>query len=241
MQKLLVSVRGPIEAVEACKGGAHIADVEYPFSALGTSYPLNIFSVKQRLAGTVYKKILVSTNIGEKQSNRGTACQSAVGVAIAGADLVKCGLAGLDLKEAIYLGELIVRSVKKFTKNKKIYPAVFVDDEQFEVFNPFKDGIKLIEKIKADGLLIDTYDKEIGKGLLDYCSLTDIKNFVKKCHSINKEAWIAGSINIDQLPSIWKTNVDVVCVRGAACEVSEKGRAGDVKQKIVKELIKTIP
>jgi hypothetical protein len=42
MQRLLVSVRGPNEAVAAAKGGAHIADVEFPGSALGTPYPLNI-------------------------------------------------------------------------------------------------------------------------------------------------------------------------------------------------------
>lgn len=39
MGRLLVSVRGPNEAVEAAKGGAHIADVEFPGSALGTLYP----------------------------------------------------------------------------------------------------------------------------------------------------------------------------------------------------------
>jgi len=41
-QRLLVSVRGPNEAVQAAKGGAQIADAEYPASALGTTYPLNI-------------------------------------------------------------------------------------------------------------------------------------------------------------------------------------------------------
>ena len=37
LQRLLVSVRGPNEAVAAAKGGAHIADVEYPASALGAA------------------------------------------------------------------------------------------------------------------------------------------------------------------------------------------------------------
>jgi len=31
------------------KGGARIADVEYPASALGTPYPLNILAVRERL------------------------------------------------------------------------------------------------------------------------------------------------------------------------------------------------
>ncbi len=33
MGRLLISVRGPNEALEAAKGGAHIADVEFPGSA----------------------------------------------------------------------------------------------------------------------------------------------------------------------------------------------------------------
>ena len=55
MQKLLVSIRGPKEAIAAAKDGAHIADVEYPASALGTPYPLNIYSVRNRLNKAKYK------------------------------------------------------------------------------------------------------------------------------------------------------------------------------------------
>ena len=53
--------------------------------------------------------------------------------------------------------------------------------------------------------------------------------------------WIAGSINIDELPALWKTGVDVICVRGAACEQTGKGRFGEVKAKIVHELVATMP
>ena len=53
MGRLLVSVRGPNEALAAAEGGAHIADVEYPASALGTPYPLNIWAVPPYLGGFV--------------------------------------------------------------------------------------------------------------------------------------------------------------------------------------------
>src|SRR5437899_11061131 len=102
MQRLLVSVRGPVEAIEAAKGGAAIADVEFPASALGTPYPLNIDAVCRRLRRHRFKKVLVSTNIGEDQAVRATACQAALGVASAGADLIKFGLAKLSLDEATY-------------------------------------------------------------------------------------------------------------------------------------------
>ena len=94
MGRLLISVRGPNEALAAAKGGAHIADVEYPASALGTPYPLNIKAVRGRLDSESFKGVPISTNIGEDQPRRSTACQAALGVALAGADYIKCGLAG---------------------------------------------------------------------------------------------------------------------------------------------------
>lgn len=241
-QKLLVSIRGPLEAFNAARGGAHIADVEYPASALGTPYPLNILSVKNKLIKSGYKRVKVSTNIGEQQFVRSNSCQAALGVTLAGADIIKCGMAEQTFESASYLGDSIVRTIRKFFgKKKKVIPAVFVDDDMQRFFIPFKEGVKFLESINADGLLIDTFNKLIGKGLLDYCNVRDIKSFVRKCHDVKKEAWIAGSITKEQLTPLWKTGVDVICVRGAACEDKGNGRFGEVKSEIVKELVKTIP
>jgi len=241
-QKLLVSVRGPNEAIEAAKGGAHIADVEYPVSALGTPYPFNINSVRDILNKMKFKKVLVSTNIGELQMVRATACQSVLGVALSGADIIKFGLAEETFESASYLGDNIVRTVRKFfVKKKLLIPAVFVDKDMTRYFEPFEEGAKLAAKIKADGILIDTYNKSIGKGLLNYCKTTDVEKFVKDCHAKKIQAWIAGSISIDELPKLWDTGVDVICVRGAACAVSKKGRFGEVKSEIVKKLVATMP
>lgn len=238
MGRLLVSVRGPKEALEAVKGGALIADVEYPGSALGTPYPLNINAVRNRLNKNGYKKIPISTNIGEEQRIRSNSCQAALGVALAGADYIKLGFAGLDLNAAIYLGRNLVRTIKKWFPKKKVYPAVF-PEERFRIsFDPLKDGHKLVKEIKCDGLLIDTYDKGIGKGLLDYYKLKELKKFVNSLHKINSEAWLAGSISKEELPALWKTGVDVICVRGAVCENFDgEDRFGEVKKEIVKDLL----
>lgn len=241
MQRLLVSVRGPIEAIEAAKGGAHIADVEYPASALGTPYPLNILSVRQRLDRNRFKRIKISTNIGEEQKVRSSSCQAALGVAIAGADYIKLGFAGLNYDEAVYLGDSIVRTIKKWFPKKKVYPAVFPEYKYSKLFDLLKDGPKLVKEINCAGLLIDTFKKDIGKGLMDYYSIKELKKFVSDLHKLKKEAWLAGSITKEQLPALWKTGVDVICVRGAACEKLEgEGRFGKVKNEIVSVLIKTI-
>lgn len=238
MGRLLVSVRGPNEALAAAKGGAHIADVEYPASALGTPYPLNIKAVRQHLDGAGFNKIPISTNIGEEQPVRSTACQAALGVAVAGADFIKFGLAGYNLKSAIYLGGNLVRTVREWFPKCKVYPAVFPEEEFAACLDPLSEGPKLVEEIDCDGLLIDTYRKDIGMGLLDYYDLDQLRQFAKALHSLGKEAWLAGSIAKHELPALWKTGVDVVCIRGAACTTLQgEGRFGGVSTSVVAELV----
>jgi uncharacterized protein (UPF0264 family) len=242
MQRLLVSVRGPVEALEAATGGAAIADVEFPASALGTPYPLNIRAVRDRLRNGAFGRVLVSTNIGEEQAVRATACQAALGVAAAGADLLKFGLARLDLDAATYLGRSIVRTVRHWHRSKKLYPVVFVDDDLRATLDPVRSGPVLASAIGADGLLIDTYDKNAGRGLLDFVAVDELGSLVRTMHRRGKEAWLAGSITRDDLPVLWATGVDVICVRNAACVPTRSPtRFGRVRASIVKRLVETIP
>ncbi len=236
MQRLLVSVRGRNEALEAVKGGAHIVDAEYPKSALGTPYPLNIWTIRK----SVPKRVLVSTNIGEEQARRSTAAQAVLGVATAGADIIKAGLAGMDNKEASYLARSIVRTVKHWYPRKKVIPTFFADTKLAKILDPIEEAPALASKVTADGVLIDTFDKSKGRRLIDYYDYDDIKIFVRACHKLHTEAWIAGSIKKEELPFFWETGVDVICVRGAACGRTDD-RMGRVKTEIVNELVKTIP
>ncbi|MCJ7497133.1 MAG: (5-formylfuran-3-yl)methyl phosphate synthase [candidate division Zixibacteria bacterium] len=237
-QKLLISVRGKKEAIDAYRGGAHIIDVEYPKSALGTPYPLNIQAVRKALPG----KIKVATNIGEEQrERRSTACQAVLGVALAGADIIKVGLAGYSYKEASYLGRSVVRTIKHWFPRKKVIPAVFADKDKRKFFDPIKEGPKLGKRIKADGILIDTFSKRSKQNrLTNLLTLEEIIKFVSKCHSNKLEAWIAGSITVEEIPKLWKTGVDVICVRGAACKKGTS-RMSKISRNLVEKLIATIP
>ena len=236
MQRLLVSVRGKNEALEAVKGGAHIADAEYPVSALGTPYPLNIWTIRK----SIPKRVLVSTNIGEEQARRSTAAQAVLGVATAGADIIKAGLAKMDSKEAAYLADSIVRTVKHWYPKKLVIPTFFADTNLAKILDPIEEAPAVAAKVKADGVLIDTFEKTKGKRLVDYYDFDDIAEFVKTCHRRRLQAWIAGSITKEELPSFWKTGVDVICVRSAACGKTDD-RMGKVKEAIVRELVGTIP
>jgi (5-formylfuran-3-yl)methyl phosphate synthase len=241
-QRLLVSVRGPSEALAALRGGAQIADVEYPASALGTPYPLNIAATVAAIRRARIRAVQVSTNIGETQHMRANACQAALGVATAGAHLIKFGLAELPLEAAIYQGQTVIRTVRRWYPRRKLYPAVFVDDSMQRFFKPLSDSPKLAKAIRADGVLIDTFDKGIGKGLRHYCTVNELRAWCTRMHDMGKEAWLAGSIGIDDLPELWAAGADVICVRGAACRTDKsKGRFGEVDTGIVRRLVATLP
>lgn len=239
MQRLLVSVRGKNEAIEAVKGGAHIIDAEFPGSALGTQYPLNIYAIRE----AVPLDRLVATNIGEKQFIWSTASQAAVGVAFVGADIIKAGLAELRPKLALRVLKRIVHHVKYWFPWKIVIPVFFADEKLRKYIEPTYKSQEIALKAGAQGVLIDTFDKTKGRDLLSYYSLEDIKRFAKICHSAKLEAWVAGSITKEQMPDLWRTGIDVICVRVAACEVGKKApvRMGRIKKELVADLVNTIP
>lgn len=241
MQRLLVNVRGPIEADEAAKGGAHIVDIMYPAtSETGTPYPLNILSVRGELS-RYHPGILISTNVGETQIERSTVCQAALGVATAGADIIRCSLAELSFEAAAYLGDSIVRTVKKFYPQKKVVPVLFMDRDMQRFLKPLEEGSELLHRIKADGILISVHSKLSRKSLLDFLSPSEIMSFTSQIHQQKKEVWIAGRIGAEDLPELWKTGIDVICVRQAACEIDDSNPLGNVKAEQVKFLVNTIP
>ena len=242
MQRLLVSVRGPTEALAAARGGCQIADVEYPASALGTPYPLNIGAVRARLKGAGFGDVRISTNVGETPYDRANACQAALGVATAGADYIKFGLGELPLEAAAYQGKSIVRTVRQYYPRASLLPAVFVDKDLQRFFKPLEESPDLVQQIESDGVLIDTFEKSRGMGLLDYCTVADIEKLVLELHKLKRQVWIAGSITYEEMGDLWRTGVDVICVRSAACKPTKgHGRFGDVDRDIVARLVASIP
>ena len=213
-------------------------DVEYPGSALGTPYPLNIQTVRKYVPSCR----LVATNIGEKQYVWATASQAALGVAIAGADIIKVGLAELRPRRATDVMERVVRNVKKWFPEKILIAAFFAEEELRRILDPVTQSQEAALTAKADGILVDTFFKERGKSLLDHLTIQELEVFVERCHQNSLEAWIAGSITRQQMPDLWKTGVDVICIREAATEKEGRPRRmGKVSRELVEELAKTIP
>jgi uncharacterized protein (UPF0264 family) len=163
-------------------------------------------------------------------------------VALAGADFIKFGLAEQSPAAAAYLANSIVRTVRRWFPRKRLIPSVFLDTDMTRFFHPLRDGPGLVAEVKADGLLIDTFNKSIELGLLDYLDLKDIRKLAATLHSSGRECWIAGSIVLEELPALWATGIDVVCVRAAACRPTEGvGRFAQVDASVVRKLVDTLP
>jgi uncharacterized protein (UPF0264 family) len=75
-------------------------------------------------------------------------------------------------------------------------------------------------------------------GLLDLWSWDDVENFIQEAHDRNVLVALAGSIKKEDLPPIRDLGADVVGIRGAACEKSD--RQGKIVKERVQELVKYI-
>ena len=136
----------------------------------------------------------------------------------------------------------VIKQVRFFFKKRPstMIATFFADEALRGIFDPVSNGAELAAYAKADGVLIDTFDKDCGKGLLDWMDIKEIRRFAQNCHSRDQEAWIAGSIVGDQMSELWSAGVDVICVRGATCETGA-GRQGKVSAELVFQLTRAIP
>jgi uncharacterized protein (UPF0264 family) len=192
-QHLLVAVRGPNEAAEAVEGGADLVDVEAA-SASGTPYPLNIRGVRDRLVEMGRPDVLVSTSIGKVPHSRALASQAALGVAVAGADIVRFGLAEQTLKSASYLATNLIRTVRALAPGpKKLLPVIYVDEDMRRFLRPFEEGPELAVESKADGVVLDVFNERLGVGVLDTCRPDQIAGFAAALHEHGKEPGCPGS------------------------------------------------
>ena len=215
---LLVSVRGPNEALDAATGGATRIDVIGPATPIGTPYPLNLYSIKGRLLAAQQRSVRISAPVSAEHASRAAAAQAALGLCAAGADVVRFAVVDLTLGAAAYLGDSIVRTVRSLGGGgRHVVPVVYVDRAQRRFFQPFREGPELARRCGADGLMVDTHDRLAGRGLLDDVSIEEIATFATEMHEMNMEAWVGGGIGIDAMDALRASGVDVVCVRRAAC------------------------
>lgn len=200
--RLLVSARDAAEAVVALEAGADVIDLKEPRGgALGM---VDVAEIRRAVAAVGRRRPVSATTGDGSPDDPATVLAAATAVAETGVDYVKVGLfpgAGRRaLIETLGLG-LAART--------RLVAVLFAD-------HGFDAG--LIAPLAAAGfagLVVDTAGKRQGR-LGDHLSAADLAAAVASCHAEGLFCGLAGSVRLDDIPSLAALAPDLIGVRGAA-------------------------
>ncbi|MCW4005587.1 MAG: hypothetical protein NWF04_03175 [Candidatus Bathyarchaeota archaeon] len=233
--KLLVSPVDEQEAQQAIKGGADIIDAKNPKEGpLGANFPWVIKNIRT----ITPKDRAVSCTLGDLPYLPGSVSLAAFGAASLGVDYVKVSLLEMHMKaEAVDLLKCVVRAVREVGSKAFVVAVGYADAVRVGSVDPF-----LVPEVAwesgCDFAMLDTAVKD-GKTLFDALTAQQLQKFVDKAHGYGLKVALAGSLKKEQLLVLCGLGVDVIGLRGAACE-GEDRVVGRITQEKVRELVKTV-
>lgn len=229
--RLLVSVRTPIEAERAIRGGADIVDVKDPAQgALGMASPAALAGVARILeASERYGSCALGELAEWEQRTDFDLPASYV--------WCKLGLAGcggrLDWRA---LWNRVRTGVESQGTVRDWIAVVYADWQQAEA--PAPDSLLDFAATEGcAGILLDTWSKT-GPGTLDLWSLDRLIQFRMDCHAGNLPFALAGRIDEQQLEQVSIIAPDIVGFRSAACR--KFNREGEVDENLVSRISKRL-
>ena len=228
--KLLISTNNEIEALDAVTDGADIIDIKNPEEgSLGANFPWIIKKIK-KIADV--ENLEASATIGDLNLS-GTASLAALGAASCGVDYVKVGLKVESEKDAKNLANAVVRAVKNYESKIDVVIAGYADFSKNNLMNCMKIP-EVATAAGADFVMLDTLTKNKNKNLFDYLTYDELRNFADDAHDFGLGVALGGSLNEEHIVPLHKISIDVIGIRGAACEMNN--RNGMIKKEKVREL-----
>jgi uncharacterized protein (UPF0264 family) len=229
--KLLISPKDELEALEAITGGADIIDVKNPLEgSLGANYPWVIKKIKDLTP----KGIEVSCTLGDAPNIPGSFSLAAFGAASLGVEYVKVGLYGQKtLDEGIFLLQQINRAAKLANPMIKVVAAGYADAQKIGALSPSLIP-EAAYRARIDIAMLDTAVKD-GKTLFDNQTIEQLKEFVTSARSFKLQVALAGSLQKQDLSTVYSLGVDIVGFRGAACIGGDRN-GGRITHQLVEEL-----
>ena len=233
--KLLISPKNEAEAVEAVAGGADIIDVKNPKEGpLGANFPWVIKRIRQ----ITPKNTEVSCTLGEVPNLPGSMALAALGAATTGVNYIKAGFYGLKTpEEAVYLMENVTKAAKEYNPSIKVVASGYADANRISALDPLLVP-EIARESQADIAMLDTAIKD-GKTLFTFLTKSQLQCFVDAAHSYGLKAALAGSLQKEDLPTVFALGADVVGLRGAACTLSDRVN-GQITREKVQELVKIV-
>ena len=202
--RLLVSVRNPTEAAAALDGGADLIDIKEPARGpMGMSDPDTTAAIIHAVAGL--RPVTVAL---------GHAGDQGVPLPPTTVKICKVGLPASN-----HPWRPALRACCERFRAARVMPVVYAD--QRDNGGPSVDDVlQWVVTYRACGLVIDTSNKN--GGLLDWISITRLRRAVADAHARGLMIGLAGSLDTRTVPKLAALSPDLIGVRGAACDRSDR-------------------
>lgn len=218
--KVLISPSNLEEAAAVLNGGADIVDIKNPAEgSLGASFPWVIREVAALAAG---RPAVLSATLGDLPYKPGTAALAAWGAIQAGAGYIKAGLHGMRTEaEALEVMGAVVRSCRDTARRPIAVAAGYADYRRFGGLDPLSI-VRVARDSGASVVMLDTAIKD-GTTLFDALTEAEAAIFLAAARRAGLATALAGSLNLGHLRLLGRLQVDIIGVRGAVCQASDRG------------------
>jgi uncharacterized protein (UPF0264 family) len=212
------------EARVAVEVGCDVVDIKNPKEgSLGAQLPPVIQEIVSDLK---HSGAAFSATLGDLPFKPGTAGLAARGAASFGLDYVKAGLHGVSTYEdALELTQAVVGGVRTSNNTTKIVVSGYADYRRFGGLS-YQDTVRAGRDGGAAVAMLDTAIKD-GQSLFDAMSLAEIQEFTDMAREAKLIAALAGSLQPEHLEDLCSIGPDIIGVRGALCDNSDRSNGID--------------
>lgn len=204
--RLLVSVRGPDEALTALRAGADLIDAKDPErGALGALPPETVRAIIAGVGGQA-----VTSAVAGDGTGREIAVAIAT-IAATGVDFIKIAVGAAD---DAALAEAAAQAPGR------VIGVLFAEDEVA------KDGPARLAAAGFVGAMIDTRGKS-GATLTSLMATPQLAAFVAGCRAYGLMSGLAGSLGLGDIPVLARLAPDYLGFRGGLCRASDRRQALD--------------
>jgi uncharacterized protein (UPF0264 family) len=209
------------EVEAALAGGADVVDVKDPAEgSLGAPRP----ELLRAIRGLVGPPSELSAALGDAPHLPGTLALAATGAAACGADYVKVGLLGSSSPgQALEMLRAVGEAARGTNPSTRLVAVAYADAARVNGLSP-RELPRVASRAGAHGAMLDTAVKD---GTSSFAALGEraVADFVAEARSLGLMVALAGSLGPADLALAQSLGVDLVGVRGSACD---RGRNGTV-------------
>jgi len=227
--RLLVSVRGPVEARAAVAGGADVVDAKDPArGALGAVRADRLAAIR-RAVGAARP---VSAALGDARDD---ATVAAAAAAARGVAFVKLGFGGVTSASQ---AQRLARAARRGAGTTAVVLVAYADWRRATSLAPDR-LLAVAMETGAAGLLLDTAWKDAP--LFALLSTDAVASWIAAVRATGLFAALAGSLTGRDFATARALGAELVGVRGAACIGGRTGRVSQARVAALQRLVRAAP